>query len=200
MKTKLGEVSTNNMVRVQEVLQREGVFSTSESEKPILATYGVGPCVAIVGYSKKLKRGFVTHYDSLTDREFKKLDNPYWLPQSLGLVSYWGTKGAKDIVKYEIQIIQGQHNPELLNKLKKHINNMNSWNADKIQLDVVNIDIEISPTSEKNIALDLRTGESFSYNPMNNPQRRISDQFMAMRLSFPSPLEWTIDKTIMNKK
>ena len=196
----LDEVPAEDMKLVQEIFQREGTFSTAESEKPILATYGIGPCVSVVGYSKDLKRGFVTHYDSQTDKEFGKLDNQYWLPKSLGLVSYWGTKGAEDIIKYDIQIIQGQNNPELLDGLEKHIDNMNNWNSDKIQLEVVSRDVEDQFYGGKNIALDLRTGKSFSYNSLSNPDRRDLDQFTAMQLSFPSPLKWKIDKTLMDKQ
>lgn len=196
---KLDEIPTEDMKLVQEIFQREGAFSTAESEKPILATYGIGPCVSVVGYSKDLKRGFVTHYDSQTDKDLGKLDNQYWLPKSLGLVSYWGTKGAENIVKYDIQILQGQNNPELLNGLEEYMDNMNNWNSDKVQLNVVNRDVEEQFYEGKNIALDLRTGKSFSYNPLNNPNRRDLDQFAAMQLSFPSPLKWTIDKTLMNE-
>lgn len=81
--TNLNEVPSNDMKLVQEISQREGVFSTSESKNPILATYGIGPCVSVIGYSKDLKRGFVTHYDSQTDKEVGKLDNLYWLPKIL---------------------------------------------------------------------------------------------------------------------
>ena len=76
---------------------------------------------------------------------------------------------------------------------------MNNWNSDKIQLNVVKRDVENQFYGGKNIALDLRTGISFSYNPLNNPDRRDLDQFTAMQLSFPSPLKWTIDKTLMDE-
>lgn len=44
--------------------QREIVFTHANSSKPVMATYGAGPCVIFAGYDSKLKIGFLAHLDT----------------------------------------------------------------------------------------------------------------------------------------
>lgn len=195
------EVPQGHMNLVQEVFQREGVFSTSESEKPILATYGIGPCVSVMGYCKDLKRGFLVHYDDLTDRSFGSLDNSYSPPKSLMKICYWGSLGAKDTPTYNIRIIQGNENTGLLNNIESYLSSLNGWRGGgRIRLNVEDRDVEEELAGEKSIAVDLRDGRVFRYSPSKNPYRKVSsdldNELGLLEISFPSPLKWIIDESL----
>lgn len=47
---------------VAEILQSEVGFSTATDKKPILATFGCGPCVAMGGYDATNKMAFLVHF------------------------------------------------------------------------------------------------------------------------------------------
>ena len=55
------DVSPEEMDLVDEVMMCEGIVSTANSRKPILATYGLSGCDSLAGYSARLGRGFLTH-------------------------------------------------------------------------------------------------------------------------------------------
>lgn len=48
------------------VLQHEYAITTSNSIKPVLATYGAGPCLIIAIYDEESKKAVLTHVDSAT--------------------------------------------------------------------------------------------------------------------------------------
>jgi len=48
-----------NYTEVVEVFQREFGVTRGDDPKPVLATYGLGPCVAMVGWSPEHKVGFL---------------------------------------------------------------------------------------------------------------------------------------------
>src|SRR3989338_2572539 len=44
-----------------------GVISSAQSNRPILMSYGMGPCIAVCGYDSSAGIGFLTHNSALTD-------------------------------------------------------------------------------------------------------------------------------------
>lgn len=49
------------------VLQREVAITNSLSSKPVLATDGIGPCIAVAMYNKAENKAALAHIDALTD-------------------------------------------------------------------------------------------------------------------------------------
>ncbi|MEK6825678.1 MAG: hypothetical protein AABY00_02745 [Nanoarchaeota archaeon] len=184
--------------KVQEVFQREGVFATAQNGKPILATFGVGPCVAITGHSKELQRGFIVHYDALTDKDLRT-KREHWIPKSLGIAAYWGGHGTTNKVTYDIRIIQGQPETNLLYGIKAFIGQVNSL-GHNVQFKIVEEDTNTFSSNAKNIALDVKTGKTFSYNARENLSRgqfdenyELRENLRMIRLQLPTPLDWKID-------
>ena len=51
------------------VSQKQFKIADSNSEKPILYTYGISTCTGLVGISFKSKIAFLVHFDSMSDVE-----------------------------------------------------------------------------------------------------------------------------------
>lgn len=51
----------------QGVLQHDIAITNSQSEKPVLGTYGAGPCIIVAAYNFSTQQGFLSHVDSLTE-------------------------------------------------------------------------------------------------------------------------------------
>lgn len=185
---KIKKVSPNDMKLVKEIYQRQGVFSSGESKSPIIATYGAGPCVIVEGYSNEFKRGFLIHWDYLTDKKLGEKNNLYWIPKSLTHIGYFGTKDITKKVEYKIRILQGTNFPGILNPIKNYFNVMNSFKDKKISFKIIQERIGGKPAQGENIALDLRNGETFSYDPFDNPLSKRLDSFYIESLKFPSQL------------
>jgi len=56
-------VYSGNMNLVMEVMQREYGITHASDSKTVLASYGAGPCVMLVGHEPNKKIGFIAHYD-----------------------------------------------------------------------------------------------------------------------------------------
>ncbi len=69
---------------VVEVYMNQQAVTRATDVKPILATFGLGTCVSLVGYEPNQRVGFLTHYTSLTeiDDSFPDL---LWALYKLGL-------------------------------------------------------------------------------------------------------------------
>jgi len=196
LKSKI-ELSSTEMSLVQEVLMREGVISSARSEKPILATYGVGPCIAFVGYCKELKRGFVTYLDGAVDFELGGTGEKYWFPRSLNVISDFGAVGFGIVANYDVRLLQGSTDSDLLRGVEQYIENMNEGN--RIHFNVVERDVNHSFQGGKNIALDLRDGKTYSYDPCKNPKTRGTSEFLEAIMLAPkklTSLRWTIDESV----
>jgi chemotaxis receptor (MCP) glutamine deamidase CheD len=55
-----------NQENLKTVLQHEVSITDSKKKKYLIGTFGVGPCIAIIGYEPEHHIGFVAHIDSLT--------------------------------------------------------------------------------------------------------------------------------------
>ena len=180
---------------IVEASQREGVVASKENTR-FIGTSGVYDCVGIIGYSEETGLGFVAHYDSLTDKDFKEmLNNPYYdpLPVSLGSLPYFLEEGDKSNreVTYEVRIFTTPRgDKELLEKIVSYINYMNEW-SDKVKFEIEKVDTNSNGT----LFLDLKTGKYFSYIP-EGTKTSISyknpDEYDISRYMFPGELDWKV--------
>ena len=137
---------------VFEIIQTEAGITCSEEEHPVLATYGIGPCVAIAGYEPNLKIGFIAHVDELTS-------NP-----SQTIVG--NLERVSSDQNYEVTLIGGNEETSREN-VQKIIDNftLNNLNP-QIKFEIVDNELYEEDLNIKSIALDTRTGELYDYNPM----------------------------------
>ena len=54
-----------NYEKCAEVEQQGYGFTSAYDEKPYISTFGLGPCIAIVGYNAEYKIGFMYHIDNM---------------------------------------------------------------------------------------------------------------------------------------
>ena len=177
---------------IVEASQREGVVASKENTR-FIGTSGVYDCVGIIGYSEETGLGFVAHYDSLTDKDFKEmLNNPYYdpLPVSLGSLPYFLEEGDKSNreVTYEVRIFTTPRgDKELLEKIVSYINYMNEWFG-RIKFEIE----EVDTNSNGNLLLDLETGEYYSYVPLKVPREEMDKTDKEISLQTPSKLRWNV--------
>ncbi len=164
------EISKQDMDfnKLQEVLMTEGVITESSSERPVLATYGAGPCVIVGGYNKKNSRAFLTHFTANNSID------------SLNSIVYQMKQWGDDL---EIVVVGGSQDIkkkiEILKKLKQ-IEDLNNKSG--------KIDIKLAESTS--LAVDSRTGKFTSYNPNLNPESKKIIESMAM---MPGLLNLTLD-------
>jgi hypothetical protein len=156
-----------------EVLQREFGITNGDDSKPILATYGLGPCVSMIGWSPKHKVGFLTHYDSMTKLSDSFSTLFYRISQQL----------EKKASEFDVRIVGGETNQseQIIDFLKSRLNMRKDIKMRLIEEDTGGC---MNPRS---IALDTRTGETFSYNPNLNPYMRKITELDIMKLRIESP-------------
>jgi hypothetical protein len=151
-----------------EISQREFGITTANDPKPILATDCISSCVAFCGWSQKHKVGFLTHYDGLTE-----------LNESFGSLLYWISQSVQDLpTEFDVRLIQGDWSrKEIINFLKARLN-MRADIAMKL------VEEDIGGAMSKSIALDTRTGQTYSYDLRLNPKRReLTDLDIMMLIS-----------------
>lgn len=132
----------------------------------MLATYGIGPCVALLGWSPKDKVGFMAHYD-----------NGIEMGGSFGGLLYWISESIPKLpADFDIRILQGDWpDQDLVRKVKSRLNI-------RPDISMKVIEEDIGGVMSKNIALDTRTGETYGYNPMNNPNKRNLTELDKLRI------------------
>ena len=139
---------SGNYEKVTEVLMREFAITHSEDIKPVLATYGLGPCVALVGWSQEHKIGFITHYDALTD-----------LPGSYGSLLYHLSKQLEgDSSEFDVRIIGGLtgFSESLIDFLKPRLSIREDMEMKVVEEETLGYD-----ENGRDILLDTRTGKVF---------------------------------------
>src|SRR3989344_1943718 len=100
-----------------EVSMNEFAVTNTNASKPVLATYGLSPCVSLVGYSPEDKVGFLTHYYGCTD-----------MGNSFGLLLYHILKQlgknpsdfSSDPTNFEVRLIGGYNgmSESLINSIR----------------------------------------------------------------------------------
>jgi hypothetical protein len=152
----------SNGGEIAEALQSEAVFTISTDKKPIVATYGCGPCVALGGYDATNKMAFVVHFAS--ERE---------VMQAEGALFHNISKLAKERITRPIQIhlrggIRGQS--------ESTIAAIRVWMRQRsdLPMEIASQDILSSGTGSngKSILIDSRNGKVTDYSPLSNPKHR----------------------------
>jgi hypothetical protein len=146
-------------------------------KKPVVATYGAGPCVALGGYDATNKIAFVVHFSNAEE-----------VRKSGGLIFYNISKLAKEKIEKPIQLhlrggIEGQ-SEATVEAIKLWMNQ-----RDNLPMEIASEDILDSGMcfGGKSLSIDSRTGAVSEYDPMANPQHRAMselDATLAMMSAF----------------
>lgn len=161
-----------NDEEIAETLQAEASFTIATDKKPVVATYGCGPCVALGGYDSTNKIAFIVHFSDA--EEVKK---------SSGLIFYNIAKLVKEKITTPIQLhlrggFEGSSEP-IIEAIKIWMKQ-----REDLPMEIASEDILCSyKGSAKSLSIDSRTGKVSEYNPMKNPKsREISDSYVMSTL------------------
>lgn len=110
---KLREVYSGDYSLVKGTGNKRGIETSSQSDRPIMATWGVGPCLTLGGYDSKQKVGFLVHdfdgrrichtADDLVEKlqiQREGLDFQFYL---VGGVQGWSNDVLREVEKYLTQ-------------------------------------------------------------------------------------------------
>lgn len=122
-------------------------ITRADSIKPILATFGLGPCISVSGYDKERSVGFLTHYHSLVEilESMQQVVNAMPIQELQFDVSIIGSDSFTVSMYKEIKFVLEQLSQGLM-KFKV---------TEEDVLDSV----------KRSVALDTRTGERFVFDP-----------------------------------
>lgn len=145
---------------IAEVLQAEAGFTIATDKKPILATYGCRPCVALGGYDQTNKIAFVVHFSNADE-----------LRNGGGLIFYNIAKLAKEKITTPIQLhlrggIEGISEP-IIEAIKSWMTFRKDLPMEIASKDILNSDIDT-----KSLLIDSRTGVVSDYDPNTNSKSR----------------------------
>lgn len=140
---------------VVEIVQQEFGITSAKDSKPVLATYGTGPCLAVVGYNPEDKIGFLAHLDSASSEISPAL------VYNLEKIS----KNKKQ--KYEFYIIGGQSKDQK-KQVEEIIDSLTIRNLNEaVKFELTEKDLYGgNEISSRSMALDTRTGIVYDYEPM----------------------------------
>ncbi|MBA3238094.1 MAG: hypothetical protein H0T62_07070 [Parachlamydiaceae bacterium] len=151
---------------IAETFQSEISFTTATDKKPVVATYGCGPCVALGGYDSTNKIAFIVHFS-----------NPMEVRTCGSSIIYNFAKLVKEEITTPIQLhlrggIEGQSEP-IIEAIKIWINEKKDFPTEIASQDILDSGMGFN---SKSLLTDSRTGFASEYDPMENPKRRtISD-------------------------
>lgn len=159
-----------NGAEIAEALQAEAAFTTSTDKKPIVATYGAGPCVALGGYDATNKIAFVVHFSNAGE-----------VRKSGGVIFYNIARLVKTKIEAPIQLhlrggIKGQ-SEAIIKAIKIWMRQ-----RDDLPMKIASQDILDSWMSfgGKSLSIDSRNGKVSDYDPMANPTHRELDDMTVM--------------------
>jgi len=139
----------------------EASFTTATDAKPIVATYGCGPCVALGGYERTNKIAFIVHFANEGEVEAAR-----------GLIFHNISKLVKEPITSPIQLhLRGG----IKDRSEGTINAIKLWMRERTDLpmEIASEDIlAAGMTGGKSLLVDSRTGEVSEYNPLGNAKRR----------------------------
>jgi chemotaxis receptor (MCP) glutamine deamidase CheD len=138
------------------VSQGEQGITHADSEKPILATFGIGPCISVSGYDKEKSVGFLTHYDSLVE-----------VLESMQQVS---DGMPTQELQFDVSIIGSDDSTVSMYKEIKSALEQLSQGSMKFNVTEEDVFGNVS----RSVALDTRTGERFVYDPKKHDTSRIN--------------------------
>lgn len=164
---------------IVEAFQAEVVFSHAKDPKPVIASYGAGPCIIVAGYELEARIGFVAHFSHAGEVEVGKDRIVSKLSNMLG-----GRAG-----KFDLSLKGGIIGDETSAATSKSIMKWVSSCVMGIVLTVASSDPLINSAAEsKSVLLDTRNGSMRTYSPLeDNPNhyRRLQESdFIWARDSF----------------
>lgn len=150
---------------IAEALMGEAVFTHANAIRPIVATYGCGPCIALGGYDPTNKNAFIVH---LTN-ENEILNDGKLLTDTI-------SKLAQTTITQSMQIhLRGGYRGWSENM----IDAIKDW-VKTNEMTIASDETMFSPLEmdSKSLLIDSRTGEIGEYDPLTNPHRRHFDEFI----------------------
>ncbi|MGD9153747.1 MAG: hypothetical protein PVG30_08890 [Gammaproteobacteria bacterium] len=91
------------------VLQREYAITTANSKKPILGTYGAGPCLIVAIYDSKSKTAFLAHIDSATNLKSLTQILKIFNPKTSVVHLFGGDNSSKNMCMDVVEIFESNH-------------------------------------------------------------------------------------------
>lgn len=156
-----------------EMKSQKPSFTIETDKKPIVATYGLSPCVALGGYDETNKIAFIVHFSNAGE-----------VRKAAGLMFLNIAKLAKIKIATPIKLhlrggIEGQ-SEAIIEAIK-------IWMEQRpdLPMEIASQDILVSRAhlGSKSLSIDSRNGEVSEYDPLTNPKRRSfsqSDTLFAM--------------------
>lgn len=159
--------------KIAEALQSELAITTADDARPIVATYGCSPCVAVGGYDPTNKIAFVVHFANAGE-----------VRKSGGLIFYNISKLVKTPISSPIKLhLRGGHEGQSEATIEAIKQWMTWWEKDGLPMEIASEDILTSgmEMGGKSLSIDSRSGEVSEYSPMSNAKRRDFSELDAMR-------------------
>lgn len=176
--TKIGQTEARSTDRdeVAEILMAEVGFTTATDEKPMIATYGCGPCVALGGYDPTNKIAFLAHFSSEREAEqcgelilssisklaAKKIIYPIQLHLRGGMAG----RSEATIRAIEVWAKQSKGFP-----MEIASQEMTQLTQEDMAYLMANFNKERRPLGQS-LLIDARNGKIRPYDPTLNPKRR----------------------------
>ncbi|NGX56824.1 MAG: hypothetical protein K1060chlam5_01070 [Candidatus Anoxychlamydiales bacterium] len=155
--------------KIAEVLVSEAAFTISTDPKPVVATYGCAPCVAVGGYDPTNKIAFIVHFTNaeevrrssvLVFRNILKLvEKPIEAPIQLHLRG--GLEGFSEDTIAAIKMLMTGKQDLPMEIVSEYILGSDELNY-------------------SSLSIDSRTGDVTSYDPLSNSQYRKMSELEAM--------------------
>lgn len=166
-----------DMEDVVEVDMNEQAVTRATDPKPVLATFGLGSCVALVGYEPSAKVGFLTHYSASTEVAGS-------FPTLLATL-YRAGLSHEAPTRFEVRLVGGWEgdSDKLMSELETRVMFGTSFNMQIVERDTGYVE------QGRSIALDTRSGELFSYDPLKKPGRRSLSEFDKLRMLIERPAD-----------
>lgn len=174
--TKTVAASNLNSNKIAEVLQSEAGFTVADDVKPIVATYGCGPCVAVGGYDPTNKIAFLVHFANA--REVR---------ESGGMIFFNIHKLVKKTITTPIQLhLRGGYQSDKTSE--KTIEAIKIWmrqRKEDLPMEIASEDI-LGTSGSKSLSIDSRTGKISEYHPTTNLKSREISERVALRIILSS--------------
>ncbi len=154
------DVWEGNLDEVVFVSQKQYAITKSVDQYPVLATFGLGPCVALVGYDQESQVGFMTHYSVVQEtKSFSEL---------LLLLEVLGSK-TED---YRVALVGGttKASEALIGGLRQ-ITSL--FDMGVVHEEILGVDL-----SGRSVVLDTRTGEIFKVGSIEPPSEKDMMRFL----------------------
>lgn len=147
---------------IAEAFQSEAVFTHACDQKPVVATYGCGPCVAVGGYDSVNRTAFVVHF--ATPNEVIHCGNKI-IDTLLALTKKTVTAQTPILI-----YLKGGHKgmSEMTLSCIKTLITL----YPQLPMKIGSEDTLCYDAEGKSLLIDSRTGEVGDYDPLLNPDRR----------------------------